>query len=186
MRFLPDEGRARGIELYASGPLGASSKWTATYVLAQAEDRVDDEWIARTLDQRHTVNLRWHFQPSDTWQLSASWQYHTGWPSTPMEFQVDTIPTAGPNDPQLLVAERPGPINSRRLPAYHRMDLRATRTFDVGRGRLNVFLDVFNLYNRRNLRSFDYKVDLPGGRVIANPGETLLPLVPSFGLTWEF
>lgn len=56
----------------------------------------------------------------------------------------------------------------------------------IGEGRLHVFLDVFNLYNRRNLRSFDYKVDLPGGRVISNVGETLLPLLPSFGFTWEF
>ena len=66
------------------------------------------------------------------------------------------------------------------------MDLRATRTFDVGQGTLSVFLDIFNLYNRDNLRSFDYKVQLPEGTVIANPGETLLPILPSFGFTWEF
>ena len=63
---------------------------------------------------------------------------------------------------------------------------RATRTFDVGRGRLRVFLDVFNLYNRQNLRSFDYKVALPEGTVIPNIGETLLPLLPTLGFTWEF
>ena len=56
----------------------------------------------------------------------------------------------------------------------------------MGRGRLSVFLDVFNLYNRQNLRSIDYKVELPAGTVIPNTGETLLPLVPSFGFTWEF
>ena len=186
VRFLPEEGRARGIEFILSGPVGARAEWTAMYVLAKAEDRVGDEWIARTLDQRHTANLRWSFKPNARWQLSASWQYHTGWPTTPMEFQVDTIPGAGPDERQILVNERPGAINSQRLPDYHRMDLRATRTFDVGRGQLRVFLDVFNLYNRQNLRSYDYKVDLPAGTVIPNTGETLLPLLPSFGFTWEF
>lgn len=66
------------------------------------------------------------------------------------------------------------------------MDIRATRTFQVGRGRLIAFLDVFNLYNRENLRSYDYRVELPSGRVVQNIGETLLPVLPSFGVTWEF
>ena len=66
------------------------------------------------------------------------------------------------------------------------MDLRATHAFDIGQGRLSVFLDVFNLYNRQNVRSFNYKVSLPEGTVIAETGETLLPLLPSFGFTWEF
>ena len=186
VRFLPEEGRARGLELLLSGPLGARSQWTATYVLAKAEDRVGNDWIVRTLDQRHTTSLRWHFEPNEKWQLSASWQYHTGWPTTPLEFQVDTIPNAGPDERQVLIGKRPGAINSRRLPAYHRMDLRATRTFDIGRGRLSVFLDVFNLYNRQNLRSYSYLVALPEGTVTTDIGEILLPLLPSFGLTWEF
>lgn len=25
------------------------------------------------------------------WEFSVGWQYHTGWPSTPVEFQVDTL-----------------------------------------------------------------------------------------------
>ena len=82
---------------------------------------------------------------------------------------------------QLLVNERPGEINSLRLPPYHRMDIRVTRTFQVGGGTLSAFLDVFNLYNRENLRSYDYKVELPSGKVIQNVGETLLPILPSFG-----
>ena len=116
-----------------------------------------------------------------------------------MEFQVDTLgvipvdnPPPGPrfcdadSCTQLLINERPGPINAERLPAYHRMDIRVTRTFQVGSGTLSAFLDVFNLYNRENLRSYNYQVDLPSGTVIQNVGETLLPILPSFGLTWEF
>ena len=199
VRFLPERGRAEGLEFTLSGPLGSQSDWTASYVLARAEDKLDGRWVPRTLDQRHTFNMRWHYRPNSAWEFSAGWQYHTGWPSTPMEFQVDTLGVLDPNNLppgwrsctdgsciQLLVTERPGEINSRRLPAYHRMDLRATRTFQVGRGTLSAFLDVFNLYNRENLRSYDYKVELPSGRVIPNIGETLLPILPSFGLTWEF
>ena len=168
----------------------------AGYVLARAEDKLDGRWIPRTLDQRHTFNTRWHYRPNNAWEFSAGWQYQTGWPSTPMEFQVDTLGVdAGESGwksctpdgcIRLLVNERPGEINSRRLPAYHRMDLRATRTFQVGGGTLSAFLDIFNLYDRENMRSYDYRVELPSGRVIPNVGETLLPILPSFGLTWEF
>ena len=200
VRFLPERGRAHGLEFTLSGPLGSQSDWTASYVLSRAEDKLDGRWVPRTLDQRHTFNTRWHYRPNSDWELSAGWQYHTGWPSTPMEFQVDTLgvfPADEPPPPgwrscgpdtclHLLVNERPGPINAERLPAYHRMDIRVTRTFQVGRGTLSAFLDVFNLYNRENLRSYDYKVELPSGRVISNIGETLLPILPSFGLTWEF
>ena len=191
VRFLPERGRATGLELLFSGPLGSRSDWSASYVLARAEDRLEGRWIPRTLDQRHTLNARWHYKPNSAWEFSAGWQYHTGWPSTPMEFQVDTL-GVGVEGPWrsctdgvrvgMLVNERPGEINSRRLPPYHRMDLRATRTFQVGRGTLSAFLDVFNVYNRENLRSYDYSPDFPSGRA----GETLLPILPSFGLTWEF
>lgn len=57
---------------------------------------------------------------------------------------------------------------------------------DHGRSPLVLSGASIVLYNRENLRSYDYKVELPAGRVIPNIGETLLPILPSFGLTWEF
>ncbi len=51
---------------------------------------------------------------------------------------------------------------------------------------MSAFLDVFNVYDRENLRSYAYSFELPSGRVSPNVGETLLPILPSFGLTWEF
>ena len=74
------------------------------------------------------------------------------------------------------------------MPAYHRLDLRVSRGFEVGNGTLNVFLDVFNLYNRGNLRSYGYDLRLVDGQVISTRvgGEEMLPLLPSFGVRWEF
>ena len=42
--------------------------------------------------------------------------------------------------------------NRVRLPFYSRLDLRANRTFDVGRSRLTLHVEVVNVYNRRNER----------------------------------
>ena len=98
-RFLPEKGRADGLELTLAGPLGSQSDWTASYVLARAEDKLDGRWVPRTFDQRHTFNTRWHYRPNQAWEFSAGWQYHTGWPSTPMEFQVDTLGVFPVEDP---------------------------------------------------------------------------------------
>ena len=81
-----------------------------------------------------------------------------------------------------------GALNQIRLPAYHRLDLRVTRRFDVGRGILDVYMDLFNAYNQQNLRSFDYSADLIDQelRYVRSPDEELLPFLPSLGLRWQF
>ncbi len=73
------------------------------------------------------------------------------------------------------------PENARSTPhLQHALALPAKQRLGVLRG---LAVPHFNLYNRENLRSYDYRVELPSGKVIPNIGETLLP---SFGLTWEF
>ena len=88
----------------------------------------------------------------------------------------------------MVVKQAWGALNSDRLPAYHRLDLRVSRGFEVGRGLLSVFLDVFNVYNQSNLRSYGYDLRLVNGQVVSTPvgGNELLPLLPSFGVRWEF
>jgi hypothetical protein len=49
-----------------------------------------------------------------------------------------------------------GPLNRERLPGYKRLDLRVTRNVEFPNSRLEVFLDIFNVTNRRNLRGYEY------------------------------
>jgi hypothetical protein len=122
--------------------------------------------------------------------VTAAWQGHSGWPFTPQVIQFDTItPFQGPGlENTLRWREEFGPLNSARLPGYHRLDLRVTRRFFFRRSTLDVYLDLFNAYDQQNLRSYDY-----GTRVVGNdlkymrfPDEELLPLLPSIGVRWEF
>ena len=81
-----------------------------------------------------------------------------------------------------------GLLNQLRLPAYHRLDVRVSKDFDVGRGVLQAYLDVFNVYNRRNLRSYGFwpRVDNGQVRTVREDGEELLPILPTIGFRWEF
>ena len=180
-RFDPESARARGIELLLQRH-GARSSWSLSYALAHAYEVVDGRRIDRPLDQRHTFYSDYTFAPSPAWHLSWSWQYHSGWPITDISFGVDTLANGSVRVKRVF-----GTPFAARLPGYHRMDLRATRTFNVGRGKLDVFIDVFNLYNRDNPQSFNYDVSYRGGRLSwSRSVEPLLPRLPTLGATWEF
>jgi len=66
--------------------------------------------------------------------------------------------------------------------------VRANRYFNVGKGQLAVFVEVINLYNRANVRSYEYDLEVqPGGQFVSTRlVEKWLPRLPSLGISWEF
>lgn len=188
IRIAPDEGTARGIEAMLTQNTGRFS-WAASYALSSTEGLVEDAWVPRFFDQTHAFTGLTSYATRNGWQFSLGWQYHTGWPITPEIWSGGVVGTdPGNGEPVVHVDQSWGPLNSNRLPAYHRLDMRVSRDFEVGNGVLNVFLDVFNLYNQKNLRSYGYDVRLVNGQIRSTqvPGEEMLPLLPSFGVRWEF
>jgi len=79
-----------------------------------------------------------------------------------------------------LVSER----NTLRLPAYSRLDVRADRAFNWSGRRLVLFVDIAHVLNHSNLRNASYSLDRVG-RVFETT-ESLMPIVPSGGLVFEF
>ena len=154
-KLVGTRAKAVGLELALSGRNASHFDWSASYTWARSDIEIDGRWVPRTLDQRHTVNLFGALTVSDRWQLSASWQLHTGWPFTDQSLDATLVPsTSGPAT--LRVTRRFGPLNAERLPTYHRLDLRATRTWAIGDGQFELYLDVFNAYDRQNLRGYSY------------------------------
>ncbi len=185
----PTESSASGIELLVSQDADRWD-WSGSYAYAEADDRIDDRWVPRWLDQRHTVVLTLGYRPSPKWFATGAWHFHSGWPFTPQEVVFDTLTVYRDTGEQYPLSWREefGPVNSIRLPAYHRLDLRVTRRFQLRRGRLDVYLDLFNAYNQQNLRSYDFGMEQQNNRWmnVRYPDEELLPLLPSIGFRWEF
>ena len=173
-------GRAQGIELMAQQQR-ATWGWSASYALARAEDQIDGDFVPRPLEQRHTFYFDHSFTPRERWRFSWSWQYHTGWPITESTFTLDSVGGG------TRLRRTFGPYNGARLPAYHRMDARVSRDIALRGGRLNIFIDVFNVYNRDNPQGYDYSVNVGNGLVsVRRSLEPMLPIMPSLGLMWEF
>lgn len=188
VRLEPEEARARGVELLvsASGHVWDAS---ATYVLSMAEERLEEGWVPRSMDQRHATTLSLGFHPNPKWFAAVAWHWHSGWPFTPQAWVADTLTVFRDQGREPLhLREVFGPTNSVRLPAYHRLDVRVTRRFQLGRGQLDVYADIFNAYDQVNLASYGYDLRWYGNRLlrVQYPDQSLLPFLPSIGFRWEF
>lgn len=184
-RFLlaPERSDVRGLEASVRG-FERRVTWSAVYQWQRGRDRLGGAWTVREFDQRHAASVDLGWQASEKWYLSGAVIYHSGWPYTEAEFTVKQLP-----DGSYVLGRNTGPINARRLPAYHRVDLRATRDFPVGGGRIRAFLEVFNLFDRGNLRGFVREpAFLPDGGLERTRifDEDLYPRLLSFGIYWSF
>lgn len=182
VRIAPERSTAQGIEILLRGSRGPRFDWSLAYSHARAEDRLSGETVPRSLDQPDTVALDLNFRLPRQWSLSLAWRYHTGWPTTPVEAGFVIDPEDPEEEPELVAMF--GRLNSERLPDYHRLDLRASRRFNLRTGRLTFFVDVQNVYDRRNLAGFDVSLDEDAGTVELEE-ERWPGFFPSLGITWE-
>lgn len=129
-------------------------------------------------DRRHQLNAVLTGELAG-FQLSARWQLGSGLPFTrPIGFddafrfsvsRQDVRTTPGTTR---LILDRPF---TGRLPAVHRLDVSAERTFDLG-GDLTVRAGAVNAYDRRNM----FYYDLYTGRRLDQ-----LPFAPFLSLTFQ-
>ncbi|HEY5945635.1 MAG TPA: TonB-dependent receptor, partial [Kofleriaceae bacterium] len=168
-------GRARnyGVELLVKR---YTKQWFGliSYTLAKAE-RIDNPRVWNTepttsnvplgprpfdLDQRHNLNVAGSFVLGD-WRLGGRIQYVTGVPYSPMrQFGDDTLidPYGG------------------RLPDFFQLDVRADRIWKRCWGTVDLYFDIQNLTNERNvegreLDEFGVETDIRG-----------LPILPFIGV----
>ncbi|MGE5184839.1 MAG: TonB-dependent receptor plug domain-containing protein [Acidobacteriota bacterium] len=146
------------------------------YTLSKA-DRVDNPaltlgvkhtgylWRPFELDQRHNLNLAGSYQLAH-WRLGARVQLVSGNPYSPTIFtnnQEIQYPWAG------------------TLPWFFQLDVRADRRWHRCWGDVNLFFDIQNVTNRRNVEGRDYSEsdrmdrDVPGLPIVPFIGVELVP-----------
>ena len=175
--ITPAKARARGVEAtFSYQPDNGIMAWLSMSH-AETEDYVNGEWRARAWDQGLTVSAGLSWQ-NERWSFGAALLRHDGW-------RTYRLPG--------LIAEDEVPDVSRyshRMRDYLTLDLRVARTWRWPGQSLTAFLEITNALNRRNLGGIEYDVeeleDDDGGFQIITNEETLLPLVPSLGIRWQF
>jgi outer membrane receptor protein involved in Fe transport len=145
VRIDASRARAHGFEIALRGPTDRRVFWSTGYTLAYAEDLIDGAWVPRSWDQRHTIVWGLACRPSRNWLLAVLGTHHTGRPTTPV-----TVESTGQPDGPLQATPLLDRRNGDRLPSYHRLDLRTSRSLFVGDGELRFYVDVANVLDSEN------------------------------------
>ena len=175
-------GWASGVEVFLQRRTGALTGWIG-YTLG---------WTRRTFpelnggrafppkyDRRHDLSFVLSYNLGK-WRLGSNLVYATGQAFTPASARYSLRePTTGKVADYVLSAER----NSARLLPYHRLDASASRKFGLWGLDVEFFLQIFNLYSRRNEWFVQFNTNNPETEpeVIKQ-----LPIVPTLGFNFSF
>jgi hypothetical protein len=186
------EGHARGVEvlLERRGARRLGGWMSYAYLRHRLNDVATGESFWSDFDQRHTFNVYGHARLTSRTGLGLKFRASSNAPITgyweerrPTGFEPPRAPLPGFDPPiGYFVGER---RNELRLPAYARLDLRASHTRQWGRARATLFAEVVNAFNRDNRRVASPSVDGRTGRA-SDLTESLFPIVPSAGILVEF
>jgi hypothetical protein len=183
IRIDASSARTRGVELSLKRAPGQRLSGWLSYVYAEADDAEGEDWIPRSWDQRHAVSWGINYAGA-RWNWTLTGLHHTGWPTTALGASLVPQP-----DGSVRLVPEFGPRNGERLGSFSRIDVRGSRTVQLDSGRLSFFVEVYNLLNRDNpccVDEFAISVD-PGGNVTVTPDvDNWLPIIPSFGIQFEF
>ena len=153
-RYTNDaDGNSWGFELFINKDL--VDRWygwlSIAYSRTQRTNQLTGEDFRYSYDQPVIINAVANYQWNDNWQIGAKWRYQSGQLVTPL--------TGAEQDSDNPALYNPiyGELNSERLPAYHKLDVRADRTYYYTGWEMDLYLEVLNLYARENVVDYEYK-----------------------------
>ena len=152
--LLFGSGRAFGLELMLKKKQGRFNGWVS-YTLSRTERQLEGinsgNWYPARQDATHDLSVVGIFDVNKKWSLSATWVYNTGnavtFPSGKYEINGNV---------EFYYTER----NGYRMPAYHRLDIGATRYFKKSeKFESSLNFSIYNAYGRKNAFSIDFEED---------------------------
>jgi hypothetical protein len=167
-------GRSFGADMVLRAQTDDFFGWVA-YTLSRS-DRVDSPLGQRRLfdiDQTHILTLLGSYKWRG-WQFGGRWQFSTGRPITPIEGSryISDLNIYAP----VL-----GKLNSDRFAPAHQLDIRVDRKFKFDSWKLEVYLDVTNVYLHPQVLGYRYNYDFSQQEPV-----TQLPIVPAVGVRGSF
>jgi TonB family protein len=169
-------GKIYGLELMIKHqPTERLFGWIAyTLMKSSRVDRPGEDERPFDYDQTHILTVVASAVLGRGWEAGLRFRLVTGNPETPV------VATAYDADSDIYWPIH-GETNSARLPMFHQLDLRVDKNWTLKAIKLAVYIDVQNVYNRKNVEGYSYSYDY-SQRVYF----TGLPILPSLGLKLEY
>jgi hypothetical protein len=163
------EGRSRGVELLVQKRLSEIPLYGIFSLSYSRTDYTAINGVERpgSFDQRIILNLSGGWKIDENWEIGTKFRYGTGQPYTPFL----------PNGAADYTA-----FNGQRLPDFHSLDLRIDRRWNFNGWNLVTYIDVQNVYNRKNVQA--YRWDPRNSRIESSGGA--IGILPTIGVSAEF
>lgn len=188
-------GKAYGIE-YSLRKLSGRFTGIVNYTLAKVERREAGDIQSSTYnpyyDRRHNLSVSGAFDLSKKVSLSATWIFMSG---NPYNLPVAKYEIRGTTVPLY----EPGQLYTRRMPAYHRLDLGVQIKFAPHKHyRHSLNFCIYNVYARQNDIYYEYRdildgnIDKPTDSSVYNQKKFnmvsyyLFQFVPAFSYEFKF
>jgi outer membrane receptor for ferrienterochelin and colicin len=184
--FGTTSGKSRGLEFTWRQKYGKNNIVTVSYVYAKNTIRnALGEETYRDFDRRHTITLNDIQNLPRNWSVGFLWMFHTGEPYTP--YNISFI---GKNDDdQEMFFYQTKTENSGRLSNYSTLDFRLEKTWNFKKFRVNIYLNIVNLFNSRNITGYGWSAwqDVTGKWYVSEYQNSLnIPRFISPGISLTF
>jgi hypothetical protein len=167
------KGYTRGIELLIQKKLAEDFYGivSGSYFRSRYKD-YNGIWRDRMYDNKFIFSFIGGYKPSRDWEFSLRWSYAGGIPYTPFDLDKSVQYKAG------IIDENR--INRERYPDYHSLNIRIDKKFFFSSQSIDIYLSVWNAYNRKNVTGYVWNVD-------KNEQKTVYQwsIMPIFGVEWE-
>lgn len=187
--FIIEKGAAYGADVAFKYELNKIYVWAVYslgFVNKSFEEEAGDLYTYRPhYDRRHNMNVILSYTAGalKQWELSARWNYGSGFPFTQVQGNYEYLSFNQGINYDYTTANGQlgmiyGDLNAGELPSYHRLDLDVKKRFYFSEhSEMEINLSLTNIYNRKNVFYVDQ---------ITNEVLRQLPLMPSLGITFTF
>jgi hypothetical protein len=182
-------GISKGIELLVQKTSGKSTGWIG-YTLSKDTRLFGNINSGITFPFKygrlHEINMVYSLQISEKMSFSANWIYASGnyitlatqsFPAIDFEYYQKNY-----FEPIFRDAHYYGSVNNFKTADYHRLDLGFNFKKRLRKTERNVYLGVYNLYNRKN--PYYYYFRNRGGRSLYQ--YSMFPIIPSISVTYRW
>ena len=146
------DGYAYGAELFIQQSTGKLSGW-AGYSWSVSRKLMNGKEYYTNWDRSHVINLLANYQASSKWEYNVKFTLQSGQAFTPINgYFLQNLPGESQQNYRTIPATR----NGGRYPSYHRLDLGAVRHLTFKGKKFDLFIQVINAYNRKNIFTYTY------------------------------
>ncbi|PIF33402.1 outer membrane receptor protein involved in Fe transport [Flavobacterium sp. 9] len=181
--------RAYGLEIMLKKNEGKFNGWIS-YTLSKSQQQTpgrtpeetginNGQWYSSPYDKTHNLAVTSAYNLNEKWSFGANFALQSGqpvtYPNAQYEYLGITVPSYGLR-------------NENRLPAYHHLDVSATLTPRTNKDRNwkgEWVFSIYNLYNRQNAASINFRQNVDTG---ANEAvqTSIFGIVPAVSYNFKF